>query len=135
VLDTGHILNKNQSIRNESEAADYILETVERLGEYKSLIKALHLCRSLSGEYVLQSRKIDEPFKSAENFWDRLRIAAQHVRHIDQHEPFEEPFIAKLFDRISPEFTVFEFWFNDMEDWLKKINKQKKALGLRCDSL
>jgi sugar phosphate isomerase/epimerase len=131
VLDTGHILNKNQAVRTEAEGVKYILDTVDLLGEYKSLVKAVHLCKSLSGEYVLESRKINDPFGSAISFWDRFRIATEHVQCIDQHDPFEEDHIQALFDRISPEVTVFEFSFKSWDEWMLKIDKQRKALGIK----
>lgn len=130
VLDTGHILNKNQALKTEADGVRYILETVELLGKYKSLVKAVHLCKSLSGEYVHTSKKITDPFKQAVSFWDRFRIATEHVQCIDQHNPFEENHIQELYSKISPDVTVFEFSFKSMDEWVGKIDKQRRSLGL-----
>jgi len=127
VLDTGHLLNKNQAIRTEREGIMYLLSEVESLGQHRSLIKAVHLTKSLSGDYVRTPQP--EPFKNAKTFWEKLSIAARHVRQIDQHNAFEDAAIAELFDLISPDHVVFEFAFQSMPEWEKKIALQKKALG------
>ena len=129
VLDTGHVFNKNQSLKTEAEAISFLLDEVDRLGEYRDLVRAVHLCRSLSGDYVRVSRTIANPFAGAATFWERFGVAARHVRHIDRHEAFEHPSIAALFDRIEPETVVFEFSFASREEWLGKIERQKRALG------
>ncbi len=130
VLDTGHILNKNQSIHSERAGIDYLLETVDNLGAGKSLIRAVHLTRSLSAEYVLQSRTIVDPFKDAHSFWERFVITHQHVMKIDQHDPFEDTAVGGLFDLIDPEFVVFEFSYGDMDEWHQKIIRQRRALEI-----
>ena len=129
VLDTGHILNKNHSLREEGEAIAYLLEEVDRLGGYRELIKAVHLCKSLSGEYVKESMKRSDPFDGAESFRDRFAVAAKHVRQIDIHDAFDHPSIAGLFETIEPDATVFEFSFRSREEWVDKIRRQKQSLG------
>lgn len=131
VLDTGHILNKNQAIRSEAQGIDYILKTVQGLGELRSTIKAVHLTRSLSAEYVLQSRTTGDPYAGCETFWDRFVQAHKHVSQIDQHDPFEDPAIGGLFDLIDPDYLVFEFTFASRAIWEDKIARQKRVLAGR----
>ena len=122
------ILNKNQSITTEGHGIEYILETVENLGALSSCILGVHLTRSLSGDYVKQSREIEYPFAKADRFWDRFRIALDHVSKIDQHEAFEDPKIVELFDLIQPEYLVFEFTYKNMIEWQKKIHRQLEGV-------
>lgn len=129
VLDTGHVLNKNQCIHSEEQGIDYVIQTVRNLGEYRNLIKGVHLTRSLSADYVTQSRQQPNPLEGAKTFWDRFLLALQHVGQIDQHDAFEDPGIARLFDWISPEYLVFEFTYRDMTEWQGKIDRQLRALG------
>ncbi|RNA64842.1 sugar phosphate isomerase/epimerase [Prosthecochloris sp. ZM_2] len=129
VLDTAHVFNKNQDIRTEEEAVSFLLEEVDALGEYRKLIRAVHLCKSLSGEHVRAGMRAPDPFRGAETFWDRFSIALDHVRNIDTHDAFDHGAIAGLFDRISPEHVVFEFSFRSMEEWRSKIDRQVRALG------
>ncbi len=129
VLDTGHVLNKNQAIRSEAEGIVYLLETVKHLGSLRELIQGVHLTRSLSADYVNRTRDIREPYREAHTFWERFIIAHQHVRQIDQHDPFEDPAIRQLFDLIDPEFLVFEFGYSTLDVWQQKIDRQRRALG------
>ncbi len=129
VLDTGHVLNKNQAIRSEREGIEYLIQTVRNLGRFRRTIKGLHLTRSLSADYVRRSRQEPNPFEGAETFWDRFSIALEHVTQIDQHDPFEEPSITRLFDWVAPEYLVFEFSYRDLGQWQAKIDRQKKALA------
>lgn len=133
VLDTGHVLNKNQEIHSEAQGVDYVIETVRNLGAHRDLIRGVHLTRSLSADYVTASRCEEEPFQGAETFWDRFIAAHAHVTQIDQHDAFEGPEIARLLDWVAPEYLVFEFTYSDMVEWQEKIDRQKRALadGLR----
>ncbi len=128
VLDTGHILNKNPDLGTEAEALEYLLGHLRDLGDHRRLVRALHLTRSLSGEYATRLAAGPSPFEGVEKFRDRFGIAQWHVLHVDQHEPFEEPGIGRLFDWISPEYLVFEFFYGDMAEWQDKIDRQKRAL-------
>lgn len=127
VLDTGHILNKNQSLKTEKEGIGYLLDQVEALGERKAHIKAVHLTKSLSGSYVQES--MNTTFESNLDFWEKLTVAARHVRQIDQHNAFEDQAISGLFDLIHPEHVVFEFAYRSLEEWQHKIRLQKEALS------
>ncbi len=129
VLDTAHILNKNQDIRSEEEAVGYLIDEVDRLGDYCQLVKAVHLCKSLSGEHVREGMRRHDPYADAESFWERFSIALHHLRGIDVHDAFDHPSIAGLFDRITPEHVVFEFSFGSMDEWRSKIKRQTQVLG------
>lgn len=129
VLDTGHILNKNQRLRNEREAIAYLLSEVERLGGYRRLVKAVHLCKSLSAESVAAGQACSEPYAGAETFWERFSIAAGHVRDIDRHDAFTDTMLQELFRLVQPDTTVFEFSFASRQEWLGKIRLQQRALG------
>lgn len=60
-LDTGHLLNKNPDLADEGEAADYMLDCLDRLGETAAHIRTLHLTKNLSGDYIRQTRQIADP--------------------------------------------------------------------------
>jgi sugar phosphate isomerase/epimerase len=128
VLDTGHVLNKNQDIHSEKEGIAYLIQSVRGLGAFRPLINGVHLTRSLSADYVTQSRHVTDPYAGAKTFWDRFIIAHQHVTQIDQHDAFEDPGIRGLFDWISPQYLVFEFTYSDMAEWQDKVDRQKRAL-------
>jgi hypothetical protein len=128
VFDTGHCMNKNQSITTELEGIDYIVKTINDLGSLASEIQAVHLTKSMSAAYVKQSRKIPDPYEGADGFWDRLAVAWEHVRNIDTHDPFERAEIAGLFDYIDPDHVVFEFSFANEAEWRRKVETQNRAI-------
>lgn len=128
VLDTGHILNKNQELRTEEEAIVFLLREVERLGDYRKLIRAVHLNRSLSGEVAKAGFSRADPFAGATDFWQRFSVALRHVRDLDRHEPFSSPSLGGLFDLIEPDHVVFELAFTSLDEWTVAIGRQKRAL-------
>lgn len=129
-LDTGHLLNTNPDLTNEVEAVDFLLDHIDTMGETKREIYTVHLTRSLSGEYIGQSRKDGRPDKNGQTFWEQFDTARRHVGNIDQHEPFTYEGIARVLEKIDPENVVFEFTFSGIDQWEEKIAAQKQALNV-----
>jgi hypothetical protein len=129
ILDTGHVLNKNQALRSEGQGIDFLVETLRNLGGRRRFIQGVHLTRSISSDYVRDSKGCVCPYAEAETFWDRFFIAHEHVTQIDRHNAFEDPAIVRLFDWVDPRYLVFEFSYCDMVEWQCKIDRQKRALG------
>lgn len=121
MLDTGHLMNTNQDLTTEAEGIDYILNILNALGEYQRYVRGVHLHKSLSGEYMKQSRcqKIEKQ--------DMAEVMS-HVLKIDQHQPFATSEVQRLIDYIKPEFLVHEFIYSTIEEWSQKIMVQKAAL-------
>lgn len=128
VLDTGHLLNKNQNLKSERDAVAELLRAVDQLGETARHIHTIHLTKSLSGDYVRRTQKITEPFNQRQTFWEKLEQSRRHAEKIDQHDPFESPEIAAVIEKIQPAHVVFEYTYKDMAHWEEKIAIQKKAL-------
>lgn len=123
MLDTGHLMNTNPALTTEEEGVAYIIDTVKSLGKYKDRIQGLHLHRSLSGEYVRQSRqKLKTGYTMAE--------VMSHVLRIDEHLPFRSPAVRQLIQYIQPEYVVHEFIQTSLQDWQEKVTRQQQALGL-----
>jgi len=121
MLDTGHLMNTNQDLKSEKEGIDYILNILNALGKYRHSVRGVHLHKSLSGEYVKNSRCN----KTAE--YDMAQIM-DHVLHIDQHQPFTTCDVQRLIDCIHPEFLVHEFMYSSLDEWSQKIRAQRAAL-------
>jgi len=128
VLDTGHLLNTNQDIREESQGIEFLIRTVRSLGACRKAIRGVHLTRSLSGEYVTQTLNSPDPPLFKGSFWQRDRQAAEHVYKIDQHDPFEDTAIAGLFDVIEPAYVTYEFTYGSKDEWVDKIRRQRGAM-------
>jgi sugar phosphate isomerase/epimerase len=127
-LDTGHLLNKNPALKDERQAADYLLRCIDDLGDTARHIRTVHLTKSLSGDYIRDSQALVDPFNGAKTFRQRLDQARRHVARIDRHEAFETPAVAAVLEKIAPEHVVFEYTYKDMAEWEHKIGVQKEAL-------
>ncbi len=125
VLDTGHLLNKNQDLGSQAQAVAFLLECLDGLGGLVEEIRTVHLACSLSGSYVRSSRGR----KAGGDFWQRLSAARRHVARIDRHDPFSDPAIAAVLEKAAPRNVVFEFAYGDLETWQQKIHTQQKAVG------
>ncbi|WP_238528344.1 sugar phosphate isomerase/epimerase family protein [Acetonema longum] len=124
MLDTGHLMNTNQDLRSQAEGIEYVLHTIDSLGEYSRSIHGIHLHYSLSGPYIRQTRG-----------WNRqscsLEESISHVLKIDQHLPFTDSQVCRILDRVRPEWLVHEFVQKSAGDWEEKVVRQQRALGLR----
>jgi len=133
VLDTGHLLNTNQNVISESGGIEFLIHSIKALGEMRRAIRGVHLTRSLSAEYVMQTCCLPSPPAAEGSFWHRYHQAIEHVNRIDQHDPFEDPAIANLFELLDPAFVTYEFSYRSKEEWLGKIRRQRQAMaGVHC---
>lgn len=117
MLDTGHLMNTNNRLKTEEEAADYVCRVYEKLGSCAELVKGVHLSCSLSGQYQRTfDRRVPANLDSA-MIW-------QHVAAIDTHKPFETEAARKILQCINPEYVVHEFTYDNMDDLRNKLTIQ-----------
>lgn len=128
MLDTGHLLNTNLDIENEEDGIDYLIETVNKLGNLKEYIKGIHLSKSLSSEYV--KKQILKYRKKEVNFEDISEKVFFHIINIDQHKPFTNRKIKALIDMIDPKYLVYEFITISLDELSSFINIQDTTLEL-----
>ena len=120
MLDTGHLLNTNPTLKTEQDGVEYILETIRALGETASLIRGIHLSCSLSGEYVENFERVYRPSEIPECLF-------HHISSIDQHRPFTDTAVRKVIELVQPDYLVHEFIYTDKADFERKIMTQLKA--------
>lgn len=117
MLDTGHLMNTNNRLKTEEDAADYVCRVYEKLGSCAELVKGVHLSCSLSGQYQRTfDRRVPANLDSA-MIW-------QHVAAIDTHKPFETEAARKILQCINPEYVVHEFTYDNMDDLRNKLTIQ-----------
>lgn len=121
MLDTGHLMNTNPALQTERQGIDYVLQTIQNLSPYDKAIRGIHLHKSLSGNYVKQ---MQNNFSSD---YDPLLIM-QHIMRIDEHLPFDTPYVKKILDYVQPEYLVHEFLYTSLSDWSQKIIRQQNAM-------
>ena len=126
MLDTGHLLNTNRSLRTQAEAVDYVLKILTLNGDLCRYIKAFHLNQSLSGEYV--QKVLADPPELKGGYWDRLMQIFPHIFSIDYHKPFTDPGVTKIIKRVRPEFVTVELITSDREEHRAGLEAQMNAI-------
>lgn len=117
MLDTGHLMNTNNRLKNEAEAADYVCRVYEKLGSCAELVKGVHLSCSLSGQYQRSfNRCVPEKLDNA-MIW-------KHIAAIDMHSPFETKAARQILECIKPEYVVHEFTYDNMDDLRRRLTIQ-----------
>lgn len=109
MLDTAHLMNSNLNLESEKEGIEFVLDTIEDLGDLKNYIKGIHLSCSLSKDYVLKEIENSKKLESEMSYGEMNIDAYRHVINIDEHKPFTEKSIKKLINFINPEYLVYEF--------------------------
>lgn len=122
MLDTGHLMNTNSIIRTQVEAVEYVCSIIDDLHEDADVIKGLHLSCSLSGRYQ-QSFRHHLP-----NNLGKAELM-KHIISLDQHRPFSDSAVQKIFNYVEPEYVVHELIYNDFADLDILLKKQLLSLG------
>lgn len=128
MLDTGHLLHLEPSLKTEGEAVRFIRRTLDNCPRLCPYIKGIHLNQSLTGEYLKSAWKLapreDAPWE------EKIRVMFPHAFSADRHQPFSTPLVRSLFELVSPKYVVFEFMSGSREEHRKMLETQLSALGL-----
>ena len=127
MLDTGHLIATNRTLRTEEEACEYIHSVLDAHGDLCKYIKGVHLHKSLQGEY-LQSVLDKAPPLLEGDYYQRFGEVVVHLKQVDPHLPFTTPRIKELIERIAPEYLVHELSRKNKADWENNLKIQAKAL-------
>ncbi len=121
LLDTGHYMVTNSDLITEAEAAEYIEAMARRLGDLKSLIHAVHLSCSLSGEYVKHFKR--EPPKERD-----IPTVMKHVCSLDRHDAFQTDAAKRIVEAVEPTYVTHELFGQTFAEALEKARRQKELL-------
>lgn len=129
MLDTGHLLHTNASLRTQGAGLDYIKRRLYEHRELCDWIRGIHLNQSLTGAYMRRVRKA--PPALPEDYGEKLGVLFDYVFQADQHKPFTCPGVGELIDRIAPDYLTFEFISNDLPQHKTMLRRQRRALERR----
>lgn len=144
VLDVGHLMNTNHSLKTEKEAVDYTMKILDGMGPIAGHIRTIHLSSSLSGEYV--KAVLREPGNQNPGFqpegpsprrppahFDEFKKlvwqCGEHVRKIDRHLPFRDPAIGELIRRVKPDYLVHELLADSFGELEEALRIQCRTVG------
>ena len=107
MLDIGHLMHTNLAVASYDDALTYIESMLDRHAELCRHIKGVHLHQTFSGprvqEMVLKNIRLSGDYSR------RLMQIYEEIMQIDAHQPFLHAGIARLINRIAPEYLVYEF--------------------------
>lgn len=126
MLDTGHLLHTDLSLRTQGAGLDYIKRRLDEHGELTQWIRGVHLNQSLTGAYMRRVRR--DPPALPENYGEKLGVLFDYVFQADQHKPFTAPGIRGLIDHIAPDYLTFEFISSDLTQHKAMLRRQRRAL-------
>ena len=133
LLDTGHLMNCNTEISSEEDGIRYIHAMLDLHGDLSHAIKGIHLHQSVSGAYVrLQGGKL--PVWESDDYGARFGQSYGHILQIDRHQPWTDPGVAALIERICPLYLTHELSGSSFEEKYQAIAVQRNTMqrgGLR----
>lgn len=132
LLDTGHLLNCNTALRTEEEGAQYILDMYARHGSLAKYVRAMHLHKSFSGEYVTANTGSVPPL--GETYLERFAASYSHILNIDTHQPWETDAVRRVIDRIAPDYLTHELSASPRAALEAAVRTQRRALGREMHS-
>ena len=129
MLDTGHLMHTDLSLRTQEDALAYIRRRVEEQGEeVRRAIRGVHLHQSLTGEYMAHVAAYP-PILSADPA-KRMEQVYAHAFACDQHRPFTCVGVREFIDWIDPEYLTFEFISRSRAEQEAMLKEQLSALGM-----
>ena len=127
MLDTGHLMHTNLSIRTQEEGLAYIRRCIEEQGEeVRRAIRGIHLHQSLTGTYMAQVAAhppllSDDPDRRREQVYT-------HAFRCDEHRPFTFPGVREFIRWIDPDYLTFEFISRSRKEHETMLSEQLSAL-------
>ena len=129
LLDTGHLMHTDLSLRTQAEALSYIRRSIETQGEeVRRAIRGIHLNQSLTGAYMAETAA-HPPVLSADPK-KRMEQVYTHAFRCDQHRPFTCPGVRDFIEWIDPEYLTFEFISRSRSEQEAMLQEQLKALDM-----
>jgi len=128
MLDTGHLMCTCTALRTQADGVRYISDMLDAHKELAGRIRGIHLHQSLSGEYA--EKALLDPIKLTGDYNADFTAVYSHVTKLDRHEPFSDPRVRSLVDRIGPEYLVHELAAKDRAEKQRLCRVQASALGM-----
>ena len=129
MLDTGHLLHTDLSLRTQAEALSYLRRRMEEQGEaVRKAVRGIHLHQSLTGAYMADVAA--HPPVLATDPQKRMEQVYTHAFQCDRHQPFTCPGVREFVDWIDPEYLTFEFISRSRAEQEAMLHEQRQALGM-----
>ena len=127
MLDTGHLMNTDLSIRSQKQGAAYILERYRAHGELGKAVLGMHFHQSLSRDYV-RGHVGTYPESVPRDFFEGFSANYYHVQHIDRHNPWTVPEAGLIVHEIAPKYLTHELAGKKHCSQLAAVKRQLEAV-------
>lgn len=127
LLDTGHLMNTNLSLRTQAQGAAYIHKMLDVHDSLCHAIRAVHLHQSLSGAYVA-AHTGHLPDDLPDDYLGRFAASYGHILQIDQHQPWTDGAVRELVARIAPQYLVHELTGRKRSARFTAVQTQSRTL-------
>ncbi|MGM9605846.1 MAG: sugar phosphate isomerase/epimerase family protein [Faecousia sp.] len=127
MLDTGHLMNANTSLRTQAQGAAFIRDMLDRHGSLAGMIRGVHLHQSLSGAYVERNRGA-VPSGLPNDYGERFRVSYSHILRVDRHLPWSDPAILPVLERIAPEYITHELYAENRAHRTRAVRQQRDLM-------
>lgn len=127
MLDTGHLMHTELSLRTQEEGLAYIHRRLDALGELAESIRGIHLNQSLTGEYVRRVQTCPPPLSP--DYETRAMQMLRHAFQIDLHQPFTCAGVDALIRRVAPDYLTYEFISGSATEQRTLLDRQRRALA------
>lgn len=127
LLDTGHLMNAERSITDQQGGVRFLHRMLDLHGPLCRYIQGIHLHQSISGDYVDRhcgAMPADFPHALAEQY----RACYAHIQRIDRHQPWTEPAIRQIIERVRPAYLTHELAAPNRMSKLDVVRRQINAL-------
>ncbi|MBQ7625106.1 MAG: TIM barrel protein [Clostridia bacterium] len=127
MLDTGHLMNTNTSLKTQAEGIEYILNAYRRHGALGKYVYGLHFHQSLSGAYVrAHTGKVPPDFPA--DYLEGFAKSYGHILSIDRHRPWTDGRCARILDEIKPRYLTHELASRGGATQLTAVKRQLTAI-------
>lgn len=128
MLDLSHLLLTTDGFNHPDEAADYILERIEALGESKHWIKGVHINGTFHGDYFHQDHLNQYEALSTLDKEARFMAIYKHISAMDQHIPLATHKLKAILKALNVKYEMIELVGRDRLTWEGLIRDQQRYL-------
>ena len=127
MLDTGHLMNCDRSIRSQADGVRFILRMLEKHGALAKAVRGVHFHQSVSGRYVrTHTGALPADFNG--DYLHDMSICYPHIQRIDRHLPWTDPDCARILEYISPAYLTHELSSGPRRSQLSALRRQLGTL-------
>ena len=127
MLDTGHLMNTNPSLRSQAQGISYIISMIQKHGLLSKSIRGIHFHQSLSGRYVRSSvGQLPEDYP--EDYFEAFLYTYPHIQSIDRHHPWTDSNCVRIIETVEPSYLTHELSSRSNRPLLDAVSRQMNTI-------